>query len=458
MISKRIAPVLMAGATTLISTQLSAAGFALIENSASGMGNSFAGGAAIADDASTVWFNPAGMTRLSNEMLIAAHIIMPTSDYSDDGSTQAAALGGGTLDPTNTDRDGAAGRNALVPNFYWVKEVNENLYLGFGFNAPFGLATEYEDDWIGRYHGVLSDTKTLNFNPSIAYKMGNVSLGFGISAQYIDVILTSAIDLGSVCTGTELAGGFPTGTCAAVGATPQNKDGFAELTADNWAYNFNIGVLFEISDDARVGFAYRSGVDHDVDGDADFTVPGDVAFLTGTGNFLDTTLTASVSLPAITSLSYFQSVNDQISIMADYTVTSWSDFEELRIDYEGAQADTVTTEDWEDSARISVGLNYQSSAKWLYRFGLAIDETPIPSAERRTPRIPGNDRTWISAGVTHTIDKDRSFSLGFAHLIIDDTEINNTYESASAPMLEHTLKGTYEASVSILSAQFRWQY
>jgi len=466
MISKRIAPVLMAGATTLISTQLSAAGFAIIEHSASGMGNSFAGGAAIADDASTVWFNPAGMTRLGNEMLIASHIIMPESDFTDDGSTTSATMGATPLDPSNSNRNGAAGRNALVPNFYWVNEIKENLYLGFGFNAPFGLATEYEDDWVGRYHGVLSDTKTLNFNPSIAYKMGNVSLGFGISAQYIDVTLTSAIDLGTVCTATEGAGDLPAGTCAAVGATPQNKDGFAELTGDNWAYNFNIGVLFEISDDARVGFSYRSGVDHDVEGDADFSVPGDVAFLTGTGNFLDTTLSASVSLPAITSLSYFQSINDQISIMADYSVTSWSDFEELRIVYDDpnpsdpypAQSDTVTTEDWEDSARISVGLNYKASAKWLYRFGLALDETPIKSAERRTPRIPGNDRTWISVGATHQMDKDRSFSLGFAHLIIDDTEINNTYESSSASVLEHTLKGTYEASVNILSAQFRWQY
>jgi len=451
MIKKQIAPVLLAGVSTLISTQLSAAGFAIIEHSASGMGNSFAGGAAIAEDASTIWFNPAGMTRLSNEMLIASHIIMPTSDYTDDGSTQAAALGGGTLDPTNTDRDSAAGRNALVPNFYWVKEVNQNLFFGFGFNAPFGLATEYEDDWVGRYHGVLSDTKTLNFNPSIAYKMGNLSIGFGISAQYIDVTLTSAIDLGSICSGI----GFPATTCS-----PQNNDGFAELTADNWAYNFNFGFLYDISEDARVGFSYRSGVDHDVEGDADFTIPGDMQPLFGS-TFVDTTLTASVSLPSMTSVSYFQNINDQFSIMADYTLTSWSDFEELRIEYASDQDDSVTTEDWEDSARISIGMNYKASAKWLYRFGIALDETPVPSAERRTPRIPGNDRTWISAGATHQIDKERSFSVGFAHLIIDDTEINNEFESETpitGEFVKHTLKGSYDASVNIISAQFRWNY
>lgn len=449
---------MLAGASLLASTQLSAAGFAIIENSASGMGNAFAGGSAIAEDASTVWFNPAGMTRLTNEMLVGVHVIIPESDFTDDGSTQASALGGGQLDPSNTDRTGSGGRNALVPNFYWVKEINKDLRFGFGFNAPFGLATEYEDDWVGRYHGVLSDTKTLNLNPSVAYKMGALSLGFGISAQYVDVKLTSAIDLGSACVGAEGAGQLPTGTCAAVGATPQGKDGFAELTGDNWAYTFNLGLIYEISDSARVGFAYRSGVDHDVKGDADFTVPGDLNFLTASGNFVDTTLSASVSLPAITSISYYHDINEQIAIMADYSLTSWSDFEELRIDYDSAQADTVTTEEWEDSTRISIGMNYKTSAKWLYRFGLALDETPIPSAERTTPRIPGNDRTWISVGATHQIDKDRSFSFGFAHLMIDDTEINNTYEAASAPVLEHTLKGTYQSSVDILSVQFRWNY
>ena len=455
MSKKRIVPMLMASAAIFGATELSASGFAIIENSASGMGNSFAGGAAIADDASTIWFNPAGMTRLDNEMLAAVHIIMPEADYTDTGSTSAL---GGSLDPSNTDRSGGAGRHALVPNFYWVMELQKDLKLGLGINAPFGLATEYEDDWVGRYHAVLSDTKTLNINPSIAYKMGNLSLGFGVSAQYIDVNLTSAIDLGSACVGAELVNQLPPGTCAAVGATPQGKDGFADLEADGWAYNWNVGVLFEISDDARVGFSYRSGMDHEVDGNADFTVPGDVSFLTASGNFVDTTLSAAVTLPSITSLSYFQNINEKIALMADYSVTSWSDFEELRIEYDSVQADTATTEDWEDSARISLGMNYRASEKWLYRFGVALDETPIPSPERTTPRIPGNDRTWISFGVTHQIDKDRSFSVGFAHLIIDDTDINNTYEAPTAPVLEHTLKGTYEASVNILSAQVRWKY
>lgn len=464
--TKYILPVVATASLLLASTQSLASGFAIIENSASGMGNAFAGGAG-AEDASTIWFNPAGMTYLDNEMLAAGHIIMPTAEFTDGGSTISAAMdvitASSELDPTNTDKTADGGKNALIPNLYWVKEIQKDLKFGLGVSVPFGLGTDYDDDWVGRYHGVKSDVMSLNINPSIAYKTGNISLGFGLNAQYIHVELSSAIDLGTICTALEPsvinpAPTLPTGTCAALGATPQAKDGFADLDGDGWGFGFNFGALFDINEDIRVGLSYRSSIDHDVDGNANFTVPGELSFLTGTGNFVDTTLTASVSVPATTSVSYFQNINKEISIMADYSVTTWSDFQELRIDYASAQSDTVTTEEWEDTARISLGMNYKASAKWLYRFGVALDESPIPSAERRTARIPGNDRTWLTFGVTHQFDKDRSFSLAYAHLTVDDTPINNTYESTAAPVIEHTLKGTYEASVDIISAQVSWKY
>ncbi|MDH5424695.1 MAG: outer membrane protein transport protein [Gammaproteobacteria bacterium] len=452
---KNILPAVATASLLMASAQSIASGFAIIENSASGMGNAYAGGAG-AEDASTIWFNPAGMTYLDNEMLAAGHIIMPTAEYIDTGSTTAAIMGATTLDPANTDRTADGGKNALIPNLYWVKEIQKDLKMGLGITVPFGLGTDYDDDWVGRYHGVKSDVMSLNLNPSIAYKKGNASFGFGLNAQYIKVELTSAIDMGTLCA----ALGFPPSTC-----TPQGNDGFAELDGDSWAYGYNFGVLFDVTSDIRLGASHRSSIDHDVTGNADFTVPGALSFLTSTGSFLDTTLSASVSVPATTSISYFQNVNEKISIMADYSITTWSDFQELRIAYDDpnstdglpAQDDSVTTQEWEDTARIAFGMNYKASAKWLYRFGIALDQSPVPSAERRTARIPGNDRTWLTFGVTHQFDKERSFSFAYAHLTVDDTPINNTFE-ASTPVLEHTLSGEYQASVDIISAQVSWKY
>jgi long-chain fatty acid transport protein len=451
----KIIPAAIGLMSAMAATSVSASGFAIIENSASGMGNAFAGGAAGAEDASTIWFNPAGMTRLNNEIVGALHVILPDAQFTDENSTSAL---GGALDPTNTDKTGETNLPGRVPNFYWVKKLDEEFTFGLGINAPFGLATEYQDDWIGRYHAVASDTVSVNINPSIAYKSGQLSLGFGINAQYMDVILSSAVDLGSACVGAELASQIPAGTCASVGASPQGSDGFADLNADGWSYSYNLGLLYELSEDARIGVAYRSGFDQTVNGHADFTVPGNLAFLTASGNFTDTTITGTVTLPSVLSVSYFQNINEKIALMADVSLTSWSNFDELRIVYDSAQPDSATTEDWHDTTRVSFGMNYRASEKWLYRFGVAYDESPIPSAERRTPRIPGNDRTWLSLGFTHQIEKDMSYSVGYAHLFIDDAAINNTYEAPSAPVLEHTLNGNYEISIDILSVQMTWNY
>ena len=117
----------------------------------------------------------------------------------------------------------------------------------------------------------------------------------------------------------------------------------------------------------------------------------------------------------------------------------------------------MTTEDWDDSMRYSFGIDYQYSDDMVLRTGIAYDETPVPSAERRTPRLPGNDRTWLSFGLSYQIDKTLSLDFGYSHLFIDEADIENEFES-SVPTLEATLAGDYDASIDILSVQLNWQY
>jgi long-chain fatty acid transport protein len=412
-----------------------AAGFALIEMNANGQGNAYAGAAAYTPNASTVYFNPAGMMQLEGEQIsIASHYIDPTSDFENKGSTLADGITpiGGPED------DG--GESAFVPNFYWVRPLDDNMSFGLGVNSPFGLKTEYEDDWVGRYHAILSDLKTININPSLGYRVSDkVSIGGGINVMLADVELTSAVDFGSL-------GGFP-----------QAADGKAELEADsydNLALGFNVGLTYMVSSQTIIGVSYRSQIDLEVDGDADFTVPGAVAPLLPPGNFVDTDLSAEVTLPASMSFSVAHTV-DKITWLADVTWTGWSSFDELRIEYDSAQLDSVTTENWDDSWRYSVGFDYQATDALVLRAGLALDQTPIPSSELRTPRIPGDDRTWVSLGLTYVASNSFSFDVGYSHLFIDDVDIDNTFESA-VPALNHTLTGEYEAEVDILSAQLNW--
>jgi long-chain fatty acid transport protein len=167
-----------AGLAALGSQNAHAAAFALMEQNASGLGNAYAGQAAAAEDASTIFFNPAGMTYIKGRQAVGAfHLIKPSSEFNDEGSTSPVA-------PTGGD-GGDAGDLAFVPNAYLSWEiVPDKIWLGIGLGAPFGLKTEYDDDWVGRFHAVKSDLKTININPSIAWKVADgVSLGTGINLQ-----------------------------------------------------------------------------------------------------------------------------------------------------------------------------------------------------------------------------------------------------------------------------------
>jgi len=438
-----------------------ASGFALIEMNARGQGNAYAGAAAYTPDASTVYFNPAGMMKLEDDQIGGAlHVIMPNASFKNDGSTAADAVGGGKL--LGDDDDG--GKDAFVPNFYWVKTINDEMKFGLGVNTPFGLETSYDDAWVGRYHGVLSNLSTVNINPSLAYRVNEkFSIGGGLNFMLGSVDLSNAIDFGAIC--VKEANAAICGGLLDPSSTNQEADGKAEFEADNFdniSTGFNIGLLFEISPQTSLGLAYRSEVEMKVEGDVDFTVPSQLMApspidLTSTGLFLDGGVKATVDLPASLSFSVAHKI-DKFTLLADMTWTGWSSFDELRIIYDNpAQPPSVTTEEWEDTMRYSVGFDYQYSNQWVLRTGLALDETPVPNKERRTPRLPGNDRTWVSFGATYVQSKTLSWDFGYSHLFIDDAETENEFET-SVPELRSTLKGEYEADVDIVSVQFNWKY
>ncbi len=443
---------LVGGAALVASAELSAAGFALVEQSASGQGNAFAGATAAAEDASTIFFNPAGMTRIRGRQAVAGlHWISPQSDFTNDGSHLPAALGGGAL--TGGGDDG--GKDAFVPNLYYLQPVGDDLVAGIGINVPFGLSTEYDAGWVGRYHAIESEVTTVNVNPSLAWRVNDrLSVGGGVSAQYIDVTLTSAIDLGALCFATTSLG--PT-TCSTFNATPQNADGFADLSGDDWSYGFNLGLMFEPTPDSRLGVAYRSKVSHSLSGEARFSGTNTAATtvlnaFASAKNLVDTSLTADVTLPESVAIGYYQQVSERLALMADWTWTHWQRFSELRIDYASAQADSVTTEAWRNSSRYSLGANYRVDEALLLRAGIAYDETPVPDAQHRTARIPGNDRRWVSLGFNWAFSSTSSLDLGYSHLFVSRTPVDET------PSSGHVLKGSYDSSVDIVSLQFNWRY
>lgn len=429
----------------LFAGAVQAAGFAIIEQSVKGLGNAYAGGSAVAEDASTIFFNPAGLTRLQGQqLLVGGYIIAPVADFKNQGSTNA--IGG---QPTGRTQS-SGGVTAPLANVFYSVDINEKLWFGLGIFAPFALSTKYDSDWIGRYNAIDSEIKTFNINPTLAYRVNDqLSIGAGVSAEYIDVKLTQAVDFGTLAFLSRARGASP--------STPL-LDGFSEVKGTDWGYGFNLGLLYEIDPDTRLGIAYRSSISNTLTGDNNLSVPA--VLVRAFGPSRTRSVTADATLPEIASVSGYRKLNEQWALMADVTWTRWSQFNELRIKFDDG-SESVQPEDWQNTWRYSLGLDYYYTPAWTLRAGIAYDQTPVPSAERRTPRIPDNSRRWIALGASYRPSPNFSFDFGYAHLFINNPQIDDTEITTGALAglpIGSTLRGEYEAHVDIVGAQVQWNF
>ncbi|MEQ8165311.1 MAG: outer membrane protein transport protein [Alphaproteobacteria bacterium] len=426
-----------------LTTNARAAGFAVAENSAKGLGRAFAGAAAVADDASTVFFNPAGMTYLDGINAMGAfHLILPNSEFTNNGSTVSPLLGGA---PLTGGAKTSASNPLTVPNLFASYQMNDRLWVGMGLNAPFGLETEYGAGWVGRYQALRSELITINFNPAVAYRVTDwLSVGAGASVQYAEAELSNAIDFGSVCLGS----GVAPATCAGAGLTPQAADGSANVEGNDTSFGYNLGLIVEPVANTRLGLHYRSKISHELEGVASFNVPAAAAFLTAGGNFQGSTARAKATMPETAAISVVHQYSDKISVMADATWTHWSRFETLTVQIDNAASqEIVQPEDWDNTWRYSAGVEYDSLEQWALRAGVAWDESPVKTGFR-TPRIPDADRWWGSVGGSWRWSDLLTIDAGFTHIAVSDAPVNQT--GSTGDVLRGAFKNT---TIQILSLQ-----
>ncbi len=439
---KRVLVPIASSAILGLSGNAAAVGFALEQQSVSNLGYAFAGGAANAEDASTIYWNPAGMTRLpGRQVVVGLNAIYGSARFTDQGTTSPA----GPAFPIT----GGTGGNPVglnwVPNFYFATDLAPNIKAGIGVNTPFGLKTEYPADWMGRYQAIDSVLESININPAIAWKVhDNVSLGGGLNFQYLKATLSNAIDFGAACFGSP----FGPAACAGAGITPQTKDGIAKVSGDSWGVGWNVGALFEIKPDVRVGIAYRSSIKHEIKGDATFSnpsLPGPFAALTA--GAADTGARSTVRTPDSFSVSLYDQVSPKWALLADATWTGWSKFKELRVRFDNGSPDAVTPENWRNTVRVSLGAGYKMDGQWTLRGGIAYENSAIPDAFR-TARIPDNAHTLLGFGANYRISKAGSVDVGYVHAFVKDAGVNNSVPGAG------TLVGNYKVSADVLSVQY----
>jgi len=483
-------------AAAAFAPQAQASGFQLREQSPLSQGNAFAGVSSGNGDVSAMFFNPAVMTQFEGWQTSFGGTYVGLSAKFENGSASrtpvlqglgffSAPVTGNSLSPISGPANHPnAAISAVLPEFNVMYSVNKDLKVGFSLNVPFGLTTEYDSNWIGRYHALKSDLKTIDLAPSIAYRVSKeFSIGVAFVARKADAELTNAVDYGSalalkvggalaqaglstVSPGpgqnspvANVAMGAPNATFGTPGfAIPGAWDGQAGLKGDGWGYGWKAGAVFQL-DDFRLGLAYQSAMTMTLKGDASFSFPTalpptDLAALSAAG-LKNGSGSAELNLPSTTSLGFDWKATPNFSIQGELAQTSWSAFKEIRVKFNTGAPDSVTDESWQDTTFASLGCTWKVNQKWTLRAGVATDQSAVDDAHR-TPRIPDNDRRWVAFGGSYTLSKKLTIDVGYSRLFVGESKVMLT--AAGDNVTRGSLNGTMTSTINLLGASLRYSF
>ena len=443
-------------AGALAAGQAHAAACQLKENSIKAEGRAMAGAGSAPGDASVVVNNPAVMSTFTEK---AVQVDLTAVDLSFKFSGGGSAAAGSPLaQPLSGGNGGDAGGLIAIPAMSFVMPLSDDLqYLTLGamVSAPFGLKTEYDRTWTGRYHAVESDLKFIDLTVAASVELSDsVSFGFGAIYEHAEVTLSNAIDFGSgICANPQTTAlcFLPNPVQGPYG--PQRNDGFAVINGTSNSLGWLVGLNWRPTDSVSLGYSYRSEIDHEIRGTADFTVPPSVAPIFGGRLYTDTGGGADLTTPDTHTFSGTWMASDRLSLMADATLTGWDSLKEVRIQYENpAQADTAEAYLWKDSWFYSVGGEYKFSDAFTFRAGVARDDSPV-SRPYRSPRLPDQDRMWYSVGLTWAATANLDVSASYVLIdLADAPEVDIVSTSGSR------LTGEYDTGVNLygISAQYRF--
>lgn len=437
---KLVHPCLMtAAALTLAPAFANASSFYILEQSPSHLGHAFSGTASNIMDATTVYFNPAGMSQLDQrELTVGGNIIMARSNYDDVGS--------------NTGNfDGRTDETGFVPNIYYVHPFNEQWTFGFGINAPFGLSSDYGDQWAGRYLATNSELEVINVNANASFEINEqFSLGIGLNLQRLDVTLENQVD-------------------STFGDNPQPEtDSAAYISGDDQDVTIDISALYRLTEATTFGLIWRQGGSFAVSGHASFDLnpactqgtgepnddPTEALGCAGVLAMLEGPVRTDVSLPDVITFSASHQLNEEWALHGDIAWTQWGDIQYIDIvNTDNSELVESLELEYDDTLRVALGATYDFGAPWTFRFGIARDQAPQTSPIHVTPRVPDGDRTWLSAGFNYQFSEELSVDFGYAHLFVDSVDI-----AADDQQTGHSVRGNFDSKVDILSAQVNWNF
>ncbi|NAX41987.1 outer membrane protein transport protein [Vibrio sp. V25_P4S6T154] len=405
-----------------VSNASQAAGFQLAEYSATGLGRAYAGEAAMADNASAQWRNPAMLTYLKGTQIsVGAIYVNPNVDVNGTvshsllGTTQASA------------KDFA--HDAVIPNFYLSHQLNEQLVLGFALGTNYGMETELGNDFAASHFGNQASVITKEANLNVAYQVTTeFSIGGGV--RYV---------IGE--------GHFGATAPAKNALTLPQGTTLKYMEGEDNSWGWQVGTAWQINETNRIGASYKSEVMMDFDGHAKGITYG--AYKPGM---------MSVALPATAELASYHQLNEKLALHASVNWTDWSSFKELTAVFP-EKSDLIKSENWEDNYRFALGATYQYDAKIALRTGIAYDTSAVDD-KNRTATIPETDRTWLSIGASYVATPQLTLDAGFTYIFAKDATINEPRDAsdATSAQIGGAFNGEVTGNVWLIGVQANYRF
>lgn len=438
--SKELLILSMAGLLASYTGSAAASAFQLFEENGVGVGDFDAGGAAIAEDASTGFYNPAGLVRLDHQQVLFSvdPILSDIDVHGKDTwrSTQSPKEfpEPGAIPPPITFRGTSQGGGAsYIPSFAYAAPITDGIVFGFNVTIPDGLSTEYSNNDFTRYNATYTELSVLDLSPSVGFKITDqFSAGVGFDAEKLNAELDSVAGLPSAA----VAGGL----------SPNAFDTLSENHAADWGYGWHAGLLYQFTPQTRVGLAYHSQVVFHPTGTSSFVGP-----LANTpdpippaqGFELGSNASTSITMPGFATLSAYQDVTAQWAVYGSVNYTQWSCVKNLTLNDLAAvepeeifppvvpppifpaQINVNIPQHFHDTWRIALGSSYQINPDWLVRAGVGYDQNPTNSTDRNI-RLPDGNRFALAIGGHWQATKALGFDVGYTHLFVQHVSLDST--------------------------------
>lgn len=429
-----------------------------------------------ASDASTLFYNAAGISKLEGTNIsVNANIIAPSVKYDD--AEASYFLGGDIAGKTS----GKITEDVVVaPHMYATHQVNDKVTVGVGVYVPFASGTEYQEDSVLRYNVNKTKLTTIAINPTVAFKINdNHSVAVGLTAQRSEAEFRQYANFGQ---SLRMNG---------------KADGVANVKGDDWGFGYTLGYLWDVNDDVRVGASYRSKVEHNLKGTAKWSLtdayknprlaPVGQAIQTpvavgGMGYVPKETASVKITTPESLSVHGMAKLNDKWTAFGDVTLTRHSRFNKVDIKYGNKKvvadalhpgnktlSDKTTLKPrWKDTVKVGIGAAYQYNDKLQLRGGFAYDQSPVRSADDRLTTMPDNDRMWFSVGAKYDINKNSSVNVGYSYIHIKDSKVNangycgngKEFGAGAKSCVSSRTKGSanYKSNAHILGVQYNYNF